>query len=93
MPIIIVGLLFAYYFPYKTIKVVSSDQSCQVDTDCIMAMVECSCDCGIPINKIHWQKYLDKQERKCKFYTGKMCKMSCEQELKCINNICTDIKK
>ncbi len=96
--ILILGLFFAYYFSHKnkTIEVVSevpaSDQFCQVDADCTVAMVECSCDCGIPINKIHRQKYVDEHERKCKSYSGVMCKISCEQELKCVNNICTNIK-
>lgn len=93
-PILIVVLFVIYYFFYKTINVNSSDQTCKVDEDCIMAMTECSCDCGIPINIIHWKKYLDEQEKKCKFYTGIMCGgMHCEQELKCINNICTDVSK
>ena len=92
LPILAIGLLIAYYFPYKTVEVSSSDQTCQVNEDCIMAMVECSCDCGVPINKVHWQKYLDRQEKKCKFYAGKMCKMACEQKLECVNHICTDIK-
>lgn len=91
--ILIVGLIVIYYFFYKTINVNSSDQTCKVDEDCIMAMIECSCDCGIPINKIHWEKYLVEQAKKCKLYTGTMCKMRCEQKLKCINNICTDVSK
>lgn len=104
MSILIAGVFIAYYFLYNTTEVVSSeeplptevissDNSCEVDADCVMAMVECSSDCGVPINKIHWQEYLDEQEKKCEFYSGKMCKMSCEQELKCINKICTNIQK
>lgn len=84
----------------KTVKVMSiqlatdlyidiSDRSCKVDEDCIMAMIKCSCDCGIPINKIYLNKYLNKQNEMCKSYTGPMCKMQCEQKLKCISNICT----
>jgi len=74
---------------YRTVL----DAKCDVDEDCTTAMVQCSCDCGIPINKIYEQKYLDKQEEKCKFYTGMMCKMDCKSKLKCINNMCTDIDK
>ena len=71
----------------------TDDNVCVVDSDCVMALVECSCDCGVPINKIHSQKYLDIKEEKCEFYTGRMCKMDCNQELKCVNNICTIINE
>ncbi len=94
--ILVIGIIIVYYFPSKNIKPInkpievnSTDQVCEVDEDCIMAMVECSCDCGVPINKIHWQKYLDAQEKKCKNYDGPYCKVSCAYELRCINNICT----
>ena len=73
------------------IIVETNDQSCIEDSDCVMAMVECSCDCGVPINKIHWQKYLDMKEEKCKSYTGKTCKMDCKTNLKCINNSCVNM--
>lgn len=66
-----------------------TDQVCKVDEDCVMAMVKCSCDCGVPINKIHWQKYLDAQVERCKNYNGPYCKVSCTFEPKCINNTCT----
>ena len=94
LSLILVAVLFViYYYFFKTVNVNLSDQTCKVDEDCIMAMTECSCDCGIPINKIHWGKYLAEKAKKCKSYTGKMCKVSCNQKLKCNNNICTDISK
>lgn len=64
------------------------DQSCQLDSDCVMSPVKCSCDCGIPINKINIQKYLDRYEEACKSYKGTMCDMQCGQILKCENNLC-----
>lgn len=66
----------------------NTDQVCEVDKDCIMAMVKCSCNCGVPINKIYWQKYLDAQVKRCKNYKGPYCKVNCEVEPKCINNTC-----
>jgi hypothetical protein len=90
--VIVIGFLVFYYFPYDSIKIDPADQACQVDDDCIMAMVRCSCDCGQPINEMHWEKYLNKQQRMCKFYSGEMCKMVCAENLKCINNICTIVK-
>jgi len=71
------------------LEIDSTDQACEVDDDCVMAMVKCSCDCGIPINKIHQQKYIDEQIEICENYEGKMCKMKCEQELECVDSICT----
>ena len=70
----------------------NTDQTCEVDEDCTMAMTECSCDCGMPINKVHKQKYLDIQKEKCKNYKGRQCKMDCSQGLKCLNNVCA-VKK
>lgn len=66
-----------------------TDQVCKVDEDCVMAMVKCSCDCGVPVNKIHWLKYSFEQVKRCENYKGTYCKMNCEVEPKCINNICT----
>lgn len=71
-----------------TIEVDREDQTCEQDDDCILAMVKCSCDCGVPINEKHWSKYLDEQKKMCENYQGKMCKMDCGQELKCEDNIC-----
>ena len=68
----------------------SGDQYCTDDDDCVMVMVECSCHCGIPINKEHWQKYMDAKEKKCESYVGRMCKMACDSDLKCINNLCVN---
>lgn len=70
------------------IQIDASDQSCQTDNDCIMAMTECSCDCGKPINKEAWPKYLDMQDKMCEDYDGPQCDMDCNPS-KCINEVCT----
>lgn len=88
LPVLIIGVFALYYFSSKD-EINSADQACKADEDCIMTMVECSCDCGVPINKIHWQKYLDAQEERCKNYDGSYCKMNCAFKPKCINNMCT----
>lgn len=74
------------------INVETKDQYCNEDSECIMAMVKCSCDCGVPINKIYLQKYLNMKEEKCKSYEGIMCKMDCRTDLKCVNNSCVKDK-
>lgn len=92
---LMIASLLVYFFIARNIKIVDkpllvdiTDQTCKADDDCILAMVECSCDCGIPINKIYWQKYLDVQEEKCRNYQGPYCKIDCLVEPKCIKNIC-----
>ena len=87
--IALIGFSVIYYFPRGALKIDPNDQICQEDTDCVRAMVKCSCDCGVPINKLSWQKYLARQEKMCKFYFGRMCKIGCNEVPKCINNICT----
>lgn len=65
------------------------DRRCEKDEDCILAMVRCSCDCGQPVNRAHSQKYLDAQDEMCEDYSGKMCKMKCDQKLGCVQHVCT----
>lgn len=77
----------------KSLEVAAADQKCEADDDCIMVMVKCSCDCGVPINKANWQKYLDKQEKMCEDYEGPMCKMMCNQKLRCINKVCSVLEE
>jgi hypothetical protein len=97
LAVIIVGIALFYYLPTtgnridpseQTLTINPADQACQADDDCVMAMVKCSCDCGVPINKLNWPKYLDQQARMCENYNGRMCKMGCNQVLKCVDNIC-----
>ncbi len=92
--VVVLLVIFAVFFimnfyPRTIITINPEDKKCTVDEDCVTTMVKCSCDCGVPINKIHWSKYLDKKAKRCTFYFGPMCFMKCEQELKCINGICT----
>jgi hypothetical protein len=98
LAVIIVGIALFYYIPStgnmigpseQALTIDPADQACQADDDCVMAMVKCSCDCGIPINKLNWPKYIDQQAKICENYNGPMCKMSCDQVLKCVNSICT----
>ena len=72
----------------KSIEVEPADQACEADEDCIMAMVKCSCDCGVPINKANWKKYLDEKEEMCTDYEGPMCGMMCDQNLGCVDKVC-----
>jgi hypothetical protein len=71
-----------------TLEVDPRDQSCSSDGDCTMTMIRCSCHCGAPINKLHLNQYLDAQEKMCASYEGKMCKMSCTEEPRCVEGTC-----
>ncbi|HVH42389.1 MAG TPA: hypothetical protein VM925_08595 [Labilithrix sp.] len=53
-------------------------------------MVKCSCDCGVPINRAKWQKYLDAQAQMCVDYHGPMCRMDCSNVvLECRDRVCS----
>ena len=71
------------------LQVIAADRQCNADADCTLAMVRCSCDCGVAINKEHQKKYLDLQAQMCRDFKGKMCKMSCLQALGCVEKVCT----
>jgi hypothetical protein len=72
-------------------KVDPADTTCSADDERVMAMTHCSCDCGAPINRAHWAKYMEAQERMCKDYVGPMCKMKCPDAV-CESGVCR-IKK
>jgi hypothetical protein len=72
----------------EPLKIDAADATCRSDADCWMTMTHCSCDCGAPINRAHWQKYLDAQERMCKNYRGMMCKMACNDTVICDKGVC-----
>ena len=71
-----------------TLEVDPLDQACAGDGECTMTMTRCSCSCGVPINKLHQQKYLDAQTQMCRGYQGPMCKMSCPGEPMCVGGTC-----
>lgn len=63
-------------------------QRCEKDADCMLTMTKCSCHCGVPIHKKHWNHYLALQEKMCRDYKGKKCKMRCDQKLACVSGKC-----
>ncbi|MCU0661656.1 MAG: hypothetical protein MUC50_04940 [Myxococcota bacterium] len=65
------------------------DQRCSVSDDCVMTMVKCSCDCGVPINKEYDSKYFKEVEEMCKDYEGPMCSMDCDTTIECKDNVCS----
>ena len=52
------------------------------------AMTQCSCDCGVAVNKAAWERYIDIGDKTCKNYNGPICSMLCLGTPKCINNVC-----
>ena len=51
-----------------------NDQICTNDADCIRVQNTCSsCECGVPVNKIHEQKYIEKIRKICENYHGGVC--------------------
>ena len=64
--------------------------SCDNDSNCTTFSLECSCDCGQPINVKFLSEHLSAKVDKCKAYSGKLCKMKCPgpEAVACINNKC-----
>jgi hypothetical protein len=76
--------------PDPALKVDPTDQGCTSADECIQTMVKCSCDCGVPINRAKWQKYLDAQAQMCVDYHGPMCRMDCSNVvLECRDRVCS----
>ena len=73
------------------IEILSEDQLCFIDKDCIIVSTKCSsCECGVPINKNNEFKYKEKFIEICKNYHGGVCDYCCPTPyIKCINNECT----
>lgn len=74
--------------PNASPEVNSNEVYCQKDSDCVMVLTDCSCNCGIPVNKKFEKKYLEIKEEKCKSYTGPQCKMLCNLTPRCVKNAC-----
>ncbi|MBI3072121.1 MAG: hypothetical protein HYY84_08365 [Deltaproteobacteria bacterium] len=70
------------------LEVDAADQDCRADGDCVLTMVRCSCDCGLPVNKVHRDKYQAAQGQMCKEYRGIMCKMKCDERVACVDAKC-----
>ena len=58
-------------------KISEEHQACSKDSDCTLFSLECSCDCGQPVNIKFLGEYLTLKVDKCKTYTGRLCKMKC----------------
>lgn len=72
------------------LKISEQHQACDKDRDCTIVSLECSCDCGQPINVRFLGEYLTAKVDRCKTYTGRLCKMKCSgpQAVVCRNNTC-----
>jgi hypothetical protein len=72
------------------IHISMSDQSCTVDSDCMVVNTICSmCECGEPVNKMYEKNYNDMWQAQCKGYAGGICDYLCETPFaKCINEQC-----
>lgn len=76
-----------------SIKIELSDRACKQASDCEQIPTACSCSCGEGVNKLSAAKYADSLTQMCKDYNGKMCKVRCEGQVKCKDNVCTYVNK
>ncbi|MDP3735598.1 MAG: hypothetical protein Q8R39_04190 [bacterium] len=72
------------------VQIPTNDQSCTLDTDCVIVSTICStCECGMPVNKMHEQKYVDVWKVQCKNYHGGICDYLCRTPFaKCLSGKC-----
>jgi hypothetical protein len=57
----------------------SAHQTCELPSDCVLVYVDCSgCDCGVPVNFLYEDYYLDLYKETCSDYEGPVCEMYCE---------------
>ncbi|MFC1774759.1 hypothetical protein ACFLZN_00400 [Nanoarchaeota archaeon] len=87
MMLLLIGL-GASYFAQKLSKVNADHQLCDVDDDCVLQILECSCDCGVPINKQYREDYARVRSKNCENYQGAICKMACDIEAFCVAGVC-----
>lgn len=69
----------------------SGDDMCQKDEDCINVMMECSCDCGMEVNKTHKEKYDKAWLEKCRDFSSEVkCQMDCYSRPVCLQGKCVN---
>lgn len=76
-----------------SIKIDLADRACKQVSDCEQIPTACSCSCGEGVNKLSAAKYTDGLAQICKDYNGKMCKVRCEGQVECKDNVCTYVNK
>lgn len=74
--------------PIKVL-IAAKDRACNKTSDCQIVRTQCSCDCGEGVNKAQAKKYASQADELCKNYAGKMCKVMCNGQAKCVNKVCT----
>ena len=74
----------------EQLSVMSIDQRCEVDDDCVIVSTDCStCECGAPINRIYEQVYIERYQVLCENYRGGVCEFYCRTPFAaCENNQC-----
>lgn len=72
------------------LKISEEHKACDKDSDCTLFSLECSCDCGQPLNVKFLSEYLTAKADKCKTYSGRRCKMKCSgpEAVACRSNKC-----
>lgn len=69
-------------------NILDKHRFCKISEDCVLFSMQCSCDCGEVINKKFVRHYLDRKEKACRGYLGKMCKIKCPESFSCIEGLC-----
>ncbi len=59
------------------VTISAEHRTCHQDSDCTVFSLECSCDCGEPINSKFLGEYLTIKADRCKTYSSTLCKMKC----------------
>lgn len=94
--LVVAAIVFTFYFaraPGDVVTIDPAHQQCSSDTDCTLASTKCSCDCGTAVNKEYQQYYHEQLTKECENYSGFVCSVYCNYEIKCVSGVCTRTEK
>jgi hypothetical protein len=77
----------------ELLEVEGRHRLCKHDAECVRMVLECSCSCGMSVNRRFVGLYLEAKEKRCRDYSGPMCKMSCPGVERCISGICEVLRE
>ncbi len=77
--------------PVWSLEVAPEDQTCNVDSDCVIVSTGCSsCECGSPANRTAEQRYIERYKTMCMDYHGGVCDYVCPTPYaRCLDHRCT----
>ena len=74
----------------SVVEIDPAHQACELPSDCVLVYVDCSgCDCGVPVNYLYEDIYINLYKEICSDYVGPVCEMYCPSStLICQSGLC-----